>query len=569
MPNKPIKFSENFEVQVILKLECFDEDLRATLKFGEGKLPSLEIDSLSNRSFSQIKLSEHEIKSINCKSELCTYTLMNNESPSMGHIWSTYVIKNFKNDSISGIEIQVSGFSDWIDQKTHLRSDKHRIWKDFPEVFFDELIEINDESYRIRTIYNWHAQKRKDREFVISEFTTIQIFNLAKTISIDQAEKFAYDIIRLFSLLMAVPSSIESLWLIDQHGDHKQPFYFATAPKNTTSFQYARECLIQPDDITIDVGWKKLFDNYFSISKYQVFEKIWGRITPLFSYSGFWQYEFLGYVSILDAYCSKYAKKNGKKFKRENHTALKEDLLLIMDKHSDQLGEDYFDVINSFKEGIQSIKNTNLPTFKKKFDFMCDKIHSDIQKIINFSEDEFLTIKKIRDAAAHGLPIETVNGKNLTYEFKVKDKLLLLLLYLSYRDFGISPKQFAISMKNSLSKFIRNINIDSVTRDKLTGMVPFWEIDEDSFKKAKEASKSCVGIEFIKSSNAYRFSQTITDECQSWCSQRHPIESRNLIDFVRERRFSGKNVEIEYFSEAYLVHGQDKLHFSGLCKVTL
>lgn len=568
MPNKPIKFSENFEVQVILKLECFDEDLRATLKFGEGKLPSLEIDSLSNRSFSQIKLSEHEIKSINCKSELCTYTLMNNESPSMGHIWSTYVIKNFKNDSISGIEIKVSGFSEWIDQKTHLKSDKHRIWKDFPEVFFDELIEINDESYRIKTIYNCQTQKRENREFVLSESTTIQFFNLSGLISIEQAEKNAYDIIRLFSLLMAVPSSIESLWLVDQHGNNKQPFYFATAPKNTKSFQYVRECLIQPDDITIDLGWKKLFDNYFSITKYPVFETIWGRITPLFSYSGFWEYEILGYVSILDAYCSGYVRKNGKKLTKSNYKAIKQDLLSVVNNYGERLDQNYIGVINSFKDGIQSIKNSNLPTFKQKFDFMHGEVHSDIQKIINFSKDEFLTIKKIRDAAAHGLPIETVNGKNLSYEFKVKDKLLLLLLYLSYRELGISPKQFAISMKNSLSKFIRNINIDSVTRDKLTEMVPFWEIDEDSFKKAKEASKTYIGIEFIKSSNTYRFSQAITDECQSWCSQRHPIEFRNLIDFVRERQFSGKNVEMEYVSEAYLVYGQHKLYFSGLCKVT-
>jgi len=223
--------------------------------------------------------------------------------------------------------------------------------------------------------------------------------------------------------------------------------------------------------------------------------------------------------------------------------------------------------MNSFRDGIDGIKNTNLPTFREKYDFMMQGVDADIRRVVNFTSEEFITIKKIRDSAAHGRPIKTRDGRDVSYEFRVKDKLLVLLMYLVYRDFGITPVEFALSLKSTLCKFVQNADIDKVERDKLVGSVPFWKVDEESFKEAKASKNMYVGIKHLKSNNTYKFSKSITHECQGWFAQREP-KNKNLIDHVKERMFDSNGIAIEFISQAYLVNGSETIELSGVCKVS-
>ena len=40
------------------------------------------------------------------------------------------------------------------------------------------------------------------------------------------------------------------------------------------------------------------------------------------------------------------------------------------------------------------MRNTNMPTFREKYDFMIEKVDQDIRQIVAFSQTEFSVIKK-------------------------------------------------------------------------------------------------------------------------------------------------------------------------------
>lgn len=566
MRKQELRFSEDKDIKVKLKIECFDRDIHGTLKLGDKKLPKLEFDSLSGIGFGSIQLTESEKDLITCQSEMDTYILLRNEILA-DDIWPRYLIQGKSKEDIYGVEILISGLSEWIDQETYFDISETEIKKDRPESSFNEKIEINGERYRIKSNYNCVIKKKDNRDFLVSETTTVSLVNSERAIELEEAENLAYRVKSFFSLLLAAPLSIESAWLLSEEGKKKKPFYFSTPGDNPAPYGKTIECLINPVRILKDIGWKSLFDNYFSPEKKERFENIWGRLPYLFSYPGTWDYKILGYVSILDSYCNEFSSKNGRRLEKAQYKRLKNDLVSVVDKYSVELGDDFKEVFDSFKVGISGIRNTNLPTFREKYDFMIEKIDKDIRQIIAFRPDEFSVIKKIRDSAAHGLPIETRDGRDISYEFGLKDKLLVLLFYLVYRDFGISAVEYAKSLKYTFSKFVRNSGIDGTKRDKLVGTVPFWNVDESSFNLAKDSKKIYVGVEFDSSVQQFKFSSSVTSECQAWLSHREP-EDRNLIDYVKKKLFKESDVDIEYVNQAYLICGEESIELSAVCKVS-
>jgi hypothetical protein len=110
---KGIEFSDSFEIRVKLDLESFDRELQATLKIRGNKLPILSVDSFSSYR-EHLKLSK-EYKEIKCRSEAKTYSLIDNQVLGT-QIWPTYIIEGEIDEACSGIEICISGFSEWFDQ---------------------------------------------------------------------------------------------------------------------------------------------------------------------------------------------------------------------------------------------------------------------------------------------------------------------------------------------------------------------------------------------------------------------------------------------------------------------
>ena len=107
-------------------------------------------------------------------------------------------------------------------------------------------------------------------------------------------------------------------------------------------------------------------------------------------------------------------------------------------------------------------------------------------------------------------------------------------MYFVYRDFGFSSVHFAISLKRTFSKFVRNAEINSTKRDKLTGLVPFYEVDGANFNETSKTKKSYIGLKYFKSENLYKYSASVTSEIQnSWLDNTNTIHP-NLVDHIKK-----------------------------------
>lgn len=567
MNEKGIIFSEAFEARVKLSIESAERELHAVLKIKENKLPLLDFDCFSSEYNGSLELSESEKQKIKCKSELKTYTLINCETNG-DIIYPRYIIEGDTDDNFNGIEISLSGFSTWFDQYTHFKITESEIKKKIPDNKFDEIVTINDERYQISSNYCCNIKNVEKRNFIVSEYTTIKLLKLNGCVSACEAEELSHEIRRLFSLLLALPLSIEYIWLIDKDSDSRRPFYFAsTGGTKVDPFNSPRESFIHPMMIFKNSMWSEVFNSYFSPPTRKSFQTIWSRLPSLFSYAGAWEYELLGHVSILDSYCDFYSKKKGKKLKSADYKELKKSLIDMIDQYSKKLDNDYFDVLESFKNGVNAIGNTSIPTFKEKFYCLLSGIDDDIRSVISFSNEEFAAIKNIRDAAAHGMPVETRDGRNLSFEFAIKDKLLVLLMYLVYRDFGFSSVDFCICLNETFSKFVLNADINSIKRDKLIGSVPFYELDEKNFFEASKSKKIHLGIDYFENENIYQYNSEVTGDMWDWLTNRDNAH-RNLLDHVREKMTGTEFSNMEYIPKAYLFYGDEYLDISGVCLIT-
>jgi|GEM_PF-5979533 len=559
-----LKISGNTDIRVKLKLNCFEGDLHAVLKIADNKWPALELDSLSTDSFAQIKLTDIEENIIHCRSESFECSLIKNTA--QGHIvWPKYIVQGRMDSTTSGIEVLISGFSEWFDQRTYFEISKSEVRKERPIGQIDEIITINNKRYRIKSNYNCRIKNVEKRDFLVSESTTISVVSIDNPISAEKAEILSYEIRRFFALLLAVPLSIERAWLIDKEGKNRLPFYFVTTTARQKPFEFPKECLIRPIVVDQEIGWNNLFRNY--VLNRGIFENIWGRLISLFSYSDIFDYELLGYVSVLDSYCDAYSDKKGDKLEKSDFKDLKKDLISIIEQYSQKLDSKYKAVINGIKEGIDGIKNTNLPTFKKKYEFLIKGLEPEILGFIDFADEDFSAIKKIRDAAAHGLPIKTRDDRDISYEFKLRDKLAVLLLYLVYRDFGIPHIKFAESISNTFNKFVRNAGVKRAVLDKLIGTVPFWKVNEESFSAASKSKKFYSGIEYYRSKDTHLFSMSLTQKCHNWLSSREPKEKK-LVDYIRASLSDQSIVEVEFISKAYLEYDNETIELSGVCKIS-
>lgn len=563
--NKGFTFSDDFKARVKLNHGRAENDIYATLEIRKNKLPLLTLDSSSELKnwLPFVNADKHEIK---CKSEIKDYTLLDCDLAGE-YVYPRFIIEG-NVDHVNGVEVSLSGFSAWFDQDTHFQITDSKITKDIPSKRFNEKVFIDGSEYEISSNYCCTIRNLKKKDFLVSEYTTVKIVRLNGDISIYEAEELAHDIRKIFSLLLALPLSIEHAWILEKDNGIRKPFYFIYTGSNSEPFEYAIESLVGPAELFKNNMWCRIFESYYSSPTKEQFKDIWSRLTALYSYRGIWEYQFLGYVSVLDAYSGRYVEKKREKLGTDDYASITKELLAVIDRYRVNIDGAYFNVLDSFKNGVESIKNTDMPTFKEKFNCVLSSMGEDIKDVINFTQDEFSVIKKIRDLAAHGQPFEPKNGRDVTFESRIKDKLLVLLMYLVYRDFGFSSVDFARALKSTFSEFVRNAEINSMKRDKLTGLVPFYEVNRDNFQEASKTRKFYIGLMYFKSKNIYRYSASVTDEIQNnWISNINKVH-RNLVDHIKEKIPSLGVLNIEFISQAYLVCGDDRLNISGICLVT-
>lgn len=101
--------------------------------------------------------------------------------------------------------------------------------------------------------------------------------------------------------------SIKKTWIVSDDVKHIIPLYFYAPSKSAQPFEHPHECLIYSSQLLNNDDWAKILTSAFNNVNPSISD-FWVRLVSMFSYKGFWEYEILGVVSLLDAYSKNYHK---------------------------------------------------------------------------------------------------------------------------------------------------------------------------------------------------------------------------------------------------------------------
>ena len=562
MLEKDISFNKAYKYKAEIHLADIGSKLSGTLEFSDNKLPVFTTGSVFDINTKELESLKSFRNKVECITDGYTFTLFDYDI--LGNsLYPKYISRGNSDDTFTSVEILLTGFSTWFNQKKGLdfETDENKIIKNLHQSKFSEKINIDGEKYLIKSNLCYQTKRLEKQNFLITEYTSIIIESQNKNISCEFANEISHKIRILFSLLLGYNLSFENVWLLSEK-KRRVPFYFCHPGEEKDPFEHNLECTLLPQYIDNNL-WHTIFSNFFSTKS---FDKIWARLPFMFSYQGAWEYELLGYISLLDAYSSEFTDKKRKKLPRSKYRLIQNDLLNVIKKHEGELGSDFSSVLDSFSTAISGIRNTNLPTFKEKFYALVESIDSRVYSTIDLSDEQFMHIKKLRDLSAHGQPVITLNPRSINYEFIVRDKIRLLLTYLYYRDLGIDSEIFALSLRRTSNKVVRNADINNLSRDRIVGDIPEYVIDEENFKKFPDRNWLNIVINYSESTGIYSINDLLTNSLNNDWLRNTDRKYNTTTDYVKSRL--EQFISVEYISRVYLLCNDKSRELHGICLVT-
>lgn len=478
MHNNSLSLSAEFTKHVEFTLSSEDEKTFGELTFHPKKLPLLDFEY---HDFEESK----SFETIECASTTDNghYSLVNCKL-AQSRIHPRYVLKGkTKSTRFDGFQVVFSDITNWFIRNRLPDIDKKEIRKSIPQDTFKTIINTDDgDRIRISNKYDYYSHFGEENEIVVEEYVTLQVESLDRKLALDEIERKSFELRNLFSLILGWPIDIRYVWVYQRKERGLLPLYFTYFPSDRPSFEYSYECLIQPHVLSKKGQWRTMFRNFHCEEVNKRFKQVWSRLVGLYVFKGLWEYEFLGYVSVLDAFSNRFVKGKTKKLKEQKFSLLMNDLIKTANGWKENLEETDFDVIDNLAESIKdNIKNTNLPSFKKKFNVVLNSLPPKLQEILGFSEEEFEVLKKLRNQIAHGSPPKLKKEHDITFEYKIRDKLLILLSFFIYSDLGFRPREFMKCISRSHHKWIRNADINELALREISGSAKIVRLGKADF----------------------------------------------------------------------------------------
>lgn len=404
------------------------------------------------------------------------------------NIYPKYILKGkpfYKYEDICFNEMHfyLTNFYEWIIRdKTINFSNTDKIYK-----FNEKINNVKNKNIEISNSYNLDFDKSDDekRKTLLEEYPTINISSNENTFSLDDIKDFIQDMKIFFSLLMGYPANIFFVWgtiwdKID-NTEYKKwiPIYYPDVFSNQEKLEHTVSSIVKADYISNNNKWGDIFNNFYSKEKYTEIKIIGSYLYSLLNYDDLYNFEVLGYVSILERVVNKLEKDKDKKLPDGIFNDFYKDILgkvdeliykiEIINEVSEKIKE-YEEVIESIRGYISSLQNSYFPnkkpTLNQKIENFLKKIDNRINDIINLTKDDINKIKDFRDNTAHG---GIINYKQEDY-YKldtIKNKIALYLYYLVYIDFGFSNDDFIHFLYSTEHPFKKNADIKKEVINKL------------------------------------------------------------------------------------------------------
>jgi hypothetical protein len=465
-------------------------------------------------------------------------------------LYADYVIDgDLKEAAVDSISVRYSDVSEWF---LHWRTVDGSIgktlnWTRIPKDI-NVSIKTDDEYFDLRSAYcSSHSQLGED--LVLHEHVEFIFSAKASKFSLADVRAKAHELSCLLSILLAYPATIISV-AVSQGTGRSYRIYFPTferpeRAKDDSSFWI--RCFIQQP--ALDGRWQSIFDHYYQ-SKYR--KVCWVRLSGMQRYEGFWEYKALGYVSLLDSYLNirfdrvslseslPPSSKKIRKFRQE----LTKKLPAILSDELDKIIE----IAN------KAFASTEL-NFESKYRLAIEEMDADITKIINLSKHEFSLIKKVRNSVAHG-DDHGLKQEQLAVVIRAESKIVLLLTYWAFLDFGLTTQEFITCLKQTHSKLKLAAVINEAHIDRVTGSAEFFSVTKEEFQLLQRAKGLRFYVCCIEDDRGnIMFSEEYTKMYRDWMHD--PTTTLNIQD--PERIFGVSKIRARLVNKGYFECEED--HF--------
>lgn len=557
-----INFYQEYNFKVLCSLN--GHGFSGTLIFGKGGTPHLNLNGYSKElvtALEEIDLNN----SITCKDEESGVNLVMHRSVVSGQtVFSDYVSLGNSDDGFDKIEILYTGMSTWCERINPFEIDGDVLKCNISIDNFDEFFVFRNNTYSIANDQRINITNENSMKTSIITEHTITLKKDGGVFELDEAKDLIHEVRNLFSLLMGVAISIETIhtYMSVSPGKFKR-LYFPTVLHSLTPLEQRHYSLASFNEIHNDEFWNVIFSNYFLKD---TFREIWNRLPTSFDYKGIWEYQILSRAIVLEKYAGAIAKGGKKKMISPTFSALKENLKKSLEgfEANATFKENDSEVFSSIKKYVLDVGNTSMQTLQDKYDYLMGTLSDDIREILSFSEDDFKLIKQLRNDTAHGNEYINHSGTNdITHEMMISDRLLILLMCFAYLDLGFSEKQILSFISNSFCSLLRNANINKRALDKFNDDAKFIKISpcvDDSLLK----NAIYLAIAYNKQTGVYSFDEGLSDKIKSALLNG---KLKDLIAFIKETIDYECNIEV--LNKVYINNGDVELLYHAVVLITL
>ena len=183
------------------------------------------------------------------------------------------------------------------------------------------------------------------------------------------------------------------------------------------------------------------------------------------------------------------------------------------------------------------------------------------------TDENIKILKGLRDDVAHANEIKNATS-DYTYIFLLKDKLILLIYYLIYKDLGIDDKDVINNFYKSFHELIRNPELNRKFLDLAAGEIPFFNVDQETYENVKSSSLYYISLEINEKEKKYKFNKDINDKIlKIWSIGKS--EFSKMVDFVISFYPKNKVVDAKYLNAAYIQYNDNSIKIHGLCMVLI
>lgn len=538
-----ISFSNKCDEDVLLLDSNGNEVTHGELKYGPTVWPALSFDSPMRGEMRLIDGDRYDL--LKCRNRTQTFTLIDCEFVRQTVLSSFVIHGTVPNTEFKSIDVAFRGVSKWFNRDNSFNVDGRELWHKVNTEEFDILVESPDGPFRLSSHYGFSTESSEDQK-LLREVIVFRCIPSKGFLSAERIKNLCYGLSDLFSILLGVRIDIETVQVRDIE-DRQHYAYFPTSNWGKYPFRYPKECFA--DTGRLRGKWKEIINGYFGSP---IRNKVWNRLAQMYRYKGFWDFEILSYVSLLDKYVD--IKTKGDFVPRVGNDELTKDVADFEDAYGDILP----DSVNKLIKRVGKRK----ASFGDRYHKVVSETNEEIIKIINITPEDFSFIKRIRDCVAHG---ETPNIDNLNEAFIVSGRILLLLTYYAFIDWGLNDEEYLRCIRGALSKIVMSADVDTQHLDRVLGGVLFVQVSNKDFDDIKEREGWDVVLVCHKEAEMPQFSQNYSMLFKEWHKDLREGNTRVIEQYVASKMESGFTGSVSYISNLYVENELDCVRVHGAC----